>query len=295
LSKEKKMSTFDINNIPPDQLVAFYGLSFAAAIVDGEIEKDEMLIIYETLDLSPLSEEYRKKVHEFIINPPDIESCLEKLSNGSDELRFAVVVSVVEVVLADDIIVPEEQDLLDKVCEQLKVQNSQRDAIIHFVKESRRIQREGLDDNTAEKVLKNAISGLGAVGVPITAVYFSGTVIGLSAAGITSGLAALGLGAGMIPGVGVAILVGVGVFLGLKSLMGDSKEEKEAQIKAEKERKAQLVIKNLQETINAIIEKIKNLEQKAHQSDANEQAIQILRDRLTTLQRALQKRKAIAA
>jgi cell shape-determining protein MreC len=97
----------------------------------------------------------------------------------------------------------------------------------------------------------------------------------------------------MIPGIGVAIVIGVGVYLGLKKLLGDRKKEKEEEIKAAKERRLQLVIKNLQETINAIIERVKNLEEKAQQSDANEKAIQLLKERLTTLQRALQKRKAL--
>jgi hypothetical protein len=287
------MSTFDLKTLPQEQLVAFYGLPFAAALVDGEVDKDEMITIFETLDLSLLNEDFRKEVQQFLVVPPNIESCLEKLSMGSLELRCAVVVSVVEVILADDIIVSEEQNLLNYVCERLRVNHSKKNAIINFVKEGRRIIREGLDDNAAEKILKNAASGLAAVGVPIAAVYFSGTVVGLSAAGITSGLAALGLGLGMIPGIGVAIVIGVGVYLGLKKLLGDRKKEKEEEIKAAKERRLQLVIKNLQETINAIIERVKNLEEKAQQSDANEKAIQLLKERLTTLQRALQKRKAL--
>ncbi len=289
------MSNFDLKNVPQEQLVAFYGLIFAAAAADGHIDKEELIAIYESIDLEPLSTNNRQKVQSFLINPPSIEKCLNKLALAQDELRFAIVVGICEVILADDIIEPAEQEFLNKICRKLNINDEQKEAIINFVKEGRRIIREGLDDNTAEKVMKNAVSSLAAVGVPVAAVYFSGTVIGLSAAGITSGLAALGLGLGMVPGIGVAILIGTGVFLGLRKILGDSKKDKEEQLRLQRERKAQLVIKNLQEAINNLALRISELEKKAELTEANEKAINLLRDRLLSLQRILRQKKAVAA
>lgn len=283
--------TFDITKIPQKQLVAFYGLPFAASASDGSIDKEELLVIFENMDLEPLNEENKKKVYNFIVSPPDYDECLKTISVGSEELKYAVVVGVAETILADDVIEPEEKEFLDKVCYQLDVTKSQKEAILNFVKEGRRIQREGLDDNTAEKVMKSAAGGLTAVGVPIAAVYFSGTVIGLSAAGVTSGLAALGLGLGMVPGIGIAVLVGTGIFLGVKALLGDSKATKEKKVKEIRERKLQLVIKNLQEAVNQIIERIKELEVQAQTAEANQEAINTLKSRMTALQRALKAKK----
>ncbi len=70
-----------------------------------------------------------------------------------------------------------------------------------------------------------------AVGVPIAAVYLSGSVVGLSAAGVTSGLAALGLGgilglSSMVTGIGAVILLGVGVYKGMQWLMGSPSRDK---------------------------------------------------------------------
>jgi hypothetical protein len=289
------MSKFNLKDVPQYQLVAFFGLPFVAASVDGDMEKEEMLLIFEQLDLEFLNAENRKKVLNYVIEPPSYEECISVLREGKSELKYTVVIRVVEILLADNLIEKEEQHFLDKMCRELGVNDEQKKAILNFVKESNRVQREGVDNNYAEKTIKNAISGLSAVGIPIAAVYFSGTVVGLSAAGITSGLAALGLGFGMVPGIGVAVLIGAGIFVGVKHLLGDDKEKKEKEIKLERERKLQLVIKNLQEAINMLIDRISVLEKKAKIAEANKEAINILRERLNNLQKVLRIKRELAS
>ncbi len=288
------MAKFDMSTIPQDQLIAFYGLSFAASAADGNASREEMVAIFGSLDLEALDEAHRKQVQGFVLTPPNLDSCLDQLVNARDELRYAVIVAVVETILADDIMEEEEKDFLSSVCTRLRVTEDQRKAIINFVKEARRVAREGLDNNAAEKAIKAAAAGLGAVGVPIAAVYFSGTIIGLSAAGITGGLAALGLGFGMVPGIGVAVVLGTAVFLGTTWLLGDSRKVKEEKLRAAQERKAQLVIKNLQEAIAQIIDRIESLEAEAAKSEANRTAIAILTERLTSLKQVLRQREARA-
>lgn len=100
----------------------------------------------------------------------------------------------------------------------------------------------------------------GAVGVPIAAVYLSGSVVGLSAAGITSGLAALGFGglfglSAMVTGVGTVVLVGVAVFQLIRWLGGS--EEKE--LAALREKLMQEVVKQLQRTVNALLLDLQSL------------------------------------
>ena len=90
-------------------------------------------------------------------------------------------------------------------------------------------------------------------GIPIAALYLSGSVIGLSAAGITSGLAALGLGFGMVSGIGIAILVGIGIFIGTSQVLDIGGKQEKEHLMAERERKAQLVIANLQGALNKLI------------------------------------------
>jgi len=71
-----------------------------------------------------------------------------------------------------------------------------------------------------------------SIGVPIAAIYLSGSVVGLSAAGITSGLAALGLGgvlglSSMVTGVGVAVVIGMGVHKLIKSINNHTSKDKD--------------------------------------------------------------------
>ena len=284
-------NSFDFTQVPADQLVAYYGLAFAAAASDGAITSDEFNALFAMMDLSPLDERQKDIVRGFCIKPPDIDTCFEQLARGSEVLRYAVAFGLVEVLLADDILTVEEEAFLSRACQVLQITNRQRDAIVTFVQEAKRIQREGLDDNDAEKAIKSAVSGLTAVGVPIAAVYFSGSVIGLSAAGITSGLAALGLGLGMVGGIGVVVLIGTGVFVGTRMLLGDRKKIKEQQFKAERDRKAQLAIKNLQDTISVLLERLTILEAKVADLEKNGEAIIVLRERLEALKRVLQQRQ----
>ena len=175
----------------------------------------------------------------------------------------------------------------------LGVNGAQRAAMERYAEEMRRIRERGIDDSHTADALKTAASGMTAVGVPIAVVY-SGSVVGLSAAGITSGLAALGLGLGMIPGIGVAILIGTAAFVGLNYLFDTGNERKKEEHRNERERKAQLAIENLQETINHLIERTARLQGDAADAKADKEAIELLNERLTKLQQVLARRKEAA-
>jgi hypothetical protein len=88
-----------------------------------------------------------------------------------------------------------------------------------------------ISDDQIIAIAKDMASKASAVGVPIAAVYLSGSVTGLSAAGVTSGLGALGVGgllglSSMVTGIGVAIVIGVGVYKGMQWLMGGVERNK---------------------------------------------------------------------
>lgn len=93
------------------------------------------------------------------------------------------------------------------------------------------LNSEPKTDDEATKMIKDLAAKATSVGVPLGAVYLSGSVIGLSAAGMTSGLATLGMGgvlglSSMATGIGVAVLLGVGVYQGVKYLTKDGALEK---------------------------------------------------------------------
>jgi len=283
---------FDFQALPEEHRVAFYGTVFAMAAVDGEMSSEELALVFETLDIEGMDPKAQRKVRAYAVDPPDLADCLSKLRDSSRELRFGIMVTLMDVALADDVIVDEEGEALQAAAAVLEVSEVQLRAIERFTREVRRIRREGLGDNAAAEAMKSALSGLTAVGVPIAAVYFSGSVVGLSAAGITSGLAALGLGFGMVPGIGVAVLVGTATFIGVMWLLNRHKAHRKAEVKAENDRRAQRVVKNLQATINDLVDRIAELRDKADTAEANERAIDALMARLTALQKLLARREA---
>src|SRR5690606_32320002 len=121
-----------------------------------------------------------------------------------------------------------------------------------------------------------------------------------SAAGLTSGLAALGMGGvlglgAMVTGIGVVALLGAGLFYGVRKLTDADGARAKERHQRERERKAQLVIKNLQEAIAHVIERAARLEAHADESVANRKALDELRARLAALQRLLRQREAVAA
>lgn len=113
------------------------------------------------------------------------------------------------------------------------------------------------------KLMSSALAAqAGAVGVPLVALYLSGSVVGLSAAGMTSGLAALGLGglfglSSMVTGIGVVLVLGVGVYKLVRWVSG-SEDKELAELR---ERLMQDVVRQLQATVNALIEDLTLLTQ----------------------------------
>jgi hypothetical protein len=294
--KDDNMGTdkFEFSKLPETERIAFYGALFAMGAVDGSIDKEELSTIFETIDLDGFSEEGRKTVRGYIITPPPAENAFSTLSSSGSELRFSVMVQLYEVALANDIIDDAEREMLESARRSLMVSSKQAEAIAQFVRKMRELRLRGVDDSTAAETMKGAFSALAGVGVPISAVALSGSVLGLSAAGITSGLAALGLGLGMVPGIGVAVLLGTATFMGVRYLLGTGKRNEKAQIAAERERRAQRVLLSMQETINDLIERIMTLSERANLAEKNTAEVALLKERLTSMKQILERRRRAA-
>lgn len=132
--------------------------------------------------------------------------------------------------------------------------------IIEAIKNDEEILLERKNDSEIIKSMKNLAAKAGSIGVPLAAIYFSGSVVGMSAAGITSGLAAIGMGgllgfSGMVTGIGVVVLLGVGAYSGIKKLTGISDLENSKQ----RELMLQAIIKNSQKSLDYLIEDVNEI------------------------------------
>jgi uncharacterized tellurite resistance protein B-like protein len=289
----KKAEVLDLTKIPEKDRIAFYGALFAIASIDGSLDREEINLIFEAMLLEGMSEPGKKQVYGYLLEPPDLEQSLEQLATADDTLRYGLMVNLIDVALADDVFAEEEEAAVKLAQNKLGITDEQVEEIKTFTMEVKRIRERGIDDNYALEAIKQASAGLSSVGIPIAALYFSGSVAGLSAAGITSGLATIGLGgilglSGMVTGIGVLVVVGAGVYVGVTHLLGRGKQQAKKRHQTEQERKAQLVIQHLYTAIAALTEQIQELQ---GDSEANREAINVLKERLLKLQGLVKKRE----
>lgn len=278
-------------NFNETQLINLYGLLYNMAYEDGELDKEELKKIFELVNFDGFSENGKKKVQMFLINKPRLDDILLAFKEDIAELRYTGYLNSIEIAISNDDTSEDQELLLKHIKSEFSISDDQDKKMREFAKKAKELAERGIDDKYAADALKSGIAGLGAVGVPVAAVYFSGSVVGLSAAGITSGLAAVGLGLGMIPGIGVAILLGSAIFIGITKVLDVGGKRKKKKHQLEKERRAQMVIKNLQETINMLIDKITDLDEKAKDAEANKEAIQKLQSVLKNLRQIQNSKK----
>ena len=289
-SNDDEPDTLDPTALSVEDQKAFYGALFAMAAADDTVEREEMELIFETLDLEAFDEKDRREVHGYLMDPPDFSECLEELRDADEALRHGLVLNLIEVMIADDLTHEEEEEYIADAQKKLDVSDEQVEEMKNFAREVKRIRERGIDDDYAADALKEATAGLVGVGVPVGAVAFSGSVVGLSAAGITSGLAALGLGA-MVPGIGVVIVGGGGIYYLLKWLFDVGNKRKKEELRKERQRKTQLAIQNLQETISTLVDQLDDLQKDAAKAEANKEAVEKLNDRLRKLKQVLNRRE----
>lgn len=155
-----------------------------------------------------------------------------------------------------------QNDFLNKIKDKLKIKDEEIDLMLDAIKNDEDIIKLRMNDSQIIKSFKELISKAGAIGVPMAAIYFSGSIVGLSAAGITSGLAALGMGgilgfSSMATGIGALVVLGVFTYKGIKKATGINEIENNKQ----RELMLQAIIRNSQQALNYLIEDVNEITQ----------------------------------
>ena len=100
--------SLDLRPLSEEERLAFYGALFAMSDADRDMDESEDARIFESLDLADLSSDARKRVFQLAIQPPPLERCLLKFQRVDVELRRALMLNLIDVVLADGLIEPAE-------------------------------------------------------------------------------------------------------------------------------------------------------------------------------------------
>lgn len=200
-----------------------YVLQLAKTIAADEVvDKRELRRIYEVMASFEVGADTRAEILELLYFDNDKLNTIEVNEDIStnEEMRVA---------LAKDVLFLKEQDdggetdkIAKSILSALKITLEQLDFLQDWVAwENKALKRLGAGemDLADEGSLKELASRAASVGVPLSALYFAGSVVGFSAVGITSGLATLGSASGlallglnpMTAGIAALIIAGVSV------------------------------------------------------------------------------------
>lgn len=111
----------DLSALSEDRRLSFIGALFAMSAADRDMDVTEDDRIFESLDLAELSADARKQILTLAINPPPLERCLLEFKDADTELRRALFLNLIDVVLADGLIEPAEHVSLHEAREILGI------------------------------------------------------------------------------------------------------------------------------------------------------------------------------
>ena len=287
----------------PDDLKQSY-LSVLVWLVhsdDRQIDERELCEIQVLMTQLRCDAEVRQAVRSHLEKPHtvDAETQIARLPelvppNNPDTayaLKYSLIKDAIRVSRATAEGVAREQLGIRRLAELLDVDDKEVAVIEEACVQEEEILAGNLSDSGFASAAKELASRATAVGVPITAIYLSGSVTGLSAAGIVSGLAALGLGgvlglSAMVTGIGVAILGGGVAYKGVRWVLGGSERNRGSLrelMLQEILRIHQTAIINLAEDISFFGERVADL---AAQTERNRATINRLSREMTLLIRS---------
>jgi len=193
-----------------NEKIAYLSILSAICYADKEFideEKRQLDILLEKLKISDIG---KSKIYSsvFYLQLDDKLANLETIQNlRHTELKYTLISDLCLFALVDSNFVDEEYQYILGIAEVLGITQEQVDAIKSIQENLEKIKDIPTNSERFIGLIKDSAAKLAGVGVPLGAVAASGSVFGLSAAGITSGLAALGalVGGGMLAGAIVVV------------------------------------------------------------------------------------------
>ncbi|EMJ2167589.1 hypothetical protein V7J68_000059 [Campylobacter upsaliensis] len=214
---------------------------------DGEIDEKELAEIMFLMGRISIDDEGRFELRSYIAeigsSAISTQDLLTIIKDNAEAAHYeAIMISLVKDIFSihasttlsteeGSIIQVSYPDFLQKHKEIFGLSTDKIELARIAVENDFKILYENVDDDKIKQAAKDLAAKAASVGAPIGAIYLSGSVMGLSAAGMTSGLASLGMGgmlglSSMATGIGVAVLIGVGVYQGVKYLTSNNELSK---------------------------------------------------------------------
>jgi hypothetical protein len=207
-----------------NEQIAYLSILSSVCYVDkefGDKEKRQLDVLLAQLKISDVG---KAKIYSsvFSLQHEDKLANLEAIQNlGNTELKYTLISDLCLFSSVDSQFTDEEYQYILGIGEILGITQGQVDAIRSIQKNLYKLQDVPSNSERFKQVIKDSAANLAGVGVPIGAIAASGSVFGLGAAGITSGLAALGalVGGGMLAGAVIVVpALALGAAYGVKKL-----------------------------------------------------------------------------
>ena len=145
-----------------------------------------------------------------------VDEVVSSVPDNQDEIAVSIIKDLLQISRSDGAVLPQEEASMQAVAEARFGERAERaiELAEKTVKYEEALVKGNVSTGELERHVKEIAARATAASVPITALFFSGSVMGLSAAGITSGLAALGLAgvlglSATVTGIGVVVVIGV--------------------------------------------------------------------------------------
>ena len=207
-----------------NEQIAYLSVLSAVCYVDkefGDMEKRQLDVLLAQLKISDVG---KAKIYSSIFNlqREDKLANLEAIQIlGNTELKYTLISDLCLFSLVDSKFSDDEYQYILGIGEVLGITQEQVDAIKSIQESLYKIKDIPPNSEKYKHLIKDSAAKLAGVGVPVAAIAASGSMFGLSAAGITSGLAALGglVGGGMLLGAVVVVpAIALGAAFGVKKL-----------------------------------------------------------------------------
>lgn len=207
-----------------NEQIAYLSVLSAVCYVDkefGDMEKRQLDVLLAQLKISDVG---KAKIYSSVFNlqREDKLANLEAIQIlGNTELKYTLISDLCLFSLVDSKFSDDEYQYILGIGEVLGIIQEQVDAIKSIQESLYKIKDIPPNSEKYKHLIKDSAAKLAGVGVPLAAIAASGSMFGLSAAGITSGLAALGglVGGGMLLGAVVVVpAIALGAAFGVKKL-----------------------------------------------------------------------------
>ncbi|WP_052245773.1 hypothetical protein [Sporosarcina sp. ZBG7A] len=271
-----------------------------AYLDDSVIDVEEYMDIMSLIARIDITSSSRLDIRGYMIDPSyaqPMDSLIARLRNEVEESSYDLLSkSLFKDTLylfgrRNDMTLWEQNEYMKALAESLTITQEEATLMIAAIQNDEDILKYRKNDSQITKSMKDIAAKAAGVGVPLAAVYFTGSVAGLSAAGITSGLATMGFGgifgfSSMFTGIGALVLVGLGTYQGIKKVSGIS----DIQNNKQREYMLQAIIRNTQKSLSFLIEDINGISQQLivemKKGNENSERIQKLSAMLDMLSRS---------